>query len=62
MNKDMMVTYKLSRKMYLSLCEHKGFKPREEPYIDHAMMVYAKIAVDTLGYDDVVLRQLNEEE
>jgi len=55
MNEDTMVKYTLARKLYLSLCEHKGFEPHEEPYIDPGTMRYAAIAVDMLGFDDMVL-------
>ena len=61
MNDDMQVKYALARKLYLSLCEHKGFDAFEEPYIDPGTMRYAAIAVDMLGFDDQVLGTIREE-
>jgi hypothetical protein len=60
MNDDMQVKYALARKLYLSLCEHKGFDAFEEPYIDPGTMRYAAIAVDMLGFDDQVLETIRE--
>jgi len=61
MTDEMMVKYLLSRRMYLSLCKHKGFEPRPQPYVDPAMMEYAHIAVEALGYDEEVLDDLEKE-
>lgn len=55
---ELEVRYLLSRKLYMNLCEHKGFEPRPHPYIDAAMNEYANIAVNMLGYDDAAIARL----
>ena len=55
---ELEVRYLLGRKLYMNLCEHKGFKPRPHPYIDTAMNEYANIAVNMLGYDDEAIARL----
>jgi hypothetical protein len=49
---DLYVKQLLARIMYLQWCKYKGYTPRTFPYVDAGSRDYAGIAVDTLGYDD----------
>lgn len=60
MNEDMKVNYMLARVLYERFCEYKGFKQRPQPYVDPAMLDYASIAVQYLGYDSVAVSKLEE--
>ena len=51
MDEETQVQYMLARVLYERFCEFKKFTPRDEPYVDPAMLDYASIAVDMLGYD-----------
>lgn len=60
MTEEMQVIYALSRAMYISLCDHKGFTPHPEPYLDAGTTRYAEIAVRMLGYDNNTLDMIQE--
>ncbi len=60
MNDELKVQYLMGRVLYERFCEFKGFKPRPQPYSDPAMLDYAVLAVDMLGYDDSSIEKLQE--
>jgi hypothetical protein len=58
--KDAYVKELLARVMYMQWCRFKSFDPRPYPYSDAGSRDYASIAVDILGYDDDVIKDLEE--
>jgi len=55
---DLYVKQLLARIMYLQWCKYKNYTPRAFPYVDAGSRDYAGIAVDTLGYDDQAITEL----
>jgi hypothetical protein len=60
MDNDLKVEYMLARVLYERFCDYKQFTPRKQPYVDPAMLDYASLAVEYLGYDDDAIVRLEE--